>query len=276
MNGSSIWTIVALAVAALVAFITLLSEKNEREINPPRLRRWRKPILYSLTVVALTVGVIQILKADKEAREAERKSHQANAELKQALSKLDESTTKIADMTTLNSQLQQSLIKQTDTIANLSRENIAAVTGGKSYCYILASPVENSFMLIVSTVGSSPLHDVTVEMIDVDVLRPLTSKPSFTLGEMQSIKTVFPTIPSLVSSSGHLLVTIPWGETDKRNLHFNFFSMNGVWGQDLKLRLVKGQWQQALRVMKESKGKREQTYSYVAPDYPTVDGKVDW
>jgi hypothetical protein len=97
------------------------------------------------------------------------------------------------------------------------------------------------------------------------------------LQEIQSFKTVFPTIPSLVSSSGHLLITIPWGGTDKRNLHFNFFSINGMWGEDLNLRLVKGQWQQALRVMKEIKGnKRKNIFSYVAPDYPRVDGKVDW
>jgi hypothetical protein len=277
MNGSSIWAIVALLVAALVAVATLLSEKKEREINPPRFRRWRKPILYSLTGAALVVGVVQILNADREACDAEKKSRQANDALKDALAKLDESTTQIANMTALNTQLQRSLIAQSDTIADLSRQNIAAVTGGNSFCYVIASPVEQSFMLAVSTVGSSPLHDVGVEMIDVDLLRTMTNKPSLTMQELQSFRTVFPSIPSLSSSSGHWVATIPTGGRDKRNLHFNFFSMNGVWGEDLNLRFVKGQWQQALRVMKQLKNnKQKMIYSMVPPDYPTVDGKVDW
>jgi len=277
MNGSSIWAIVALFVAAAVAFFTLFTEKEEKEIIRTWQRRWRKWILYSLTGAALIVGVVQIRKADNEARDAGEKANRASDALKVALGKVDESTTKIEDMTALNTQLQERLIKQSDTITELSKQNIAAVTGGDSYCYILTSPVENSFMLVISTVGSSPLHDVIVEMVDLDIARTMTNKPTITMQEIQTFKTVFPSIPSLVSSSGHLLTTIPMGGNAKRSLHFNFFSINGVWGEDLSLRLTKGQWQMALRVMKELKNnKRKQIYGYVAPDYPKVNGEVDW
>ncbi len=73
MNESSIWAIAALLFAALIAVFSLLTEKKEREIHPSWLRRCRRPILYSLSVAALVVGVGQIRKTDREAHEADTK-----------------------------------------------------------------------------------------------------------------------------------------------------------------------------------------------------------
>jgi hypothetical protein len=180
-------------------------------------------------------------------------------------------------MTSLNTQLQDKLLKQSDTITALSKQNIAAVTGGNSFCYVIATPTGNEFLLNVVTNGSSPLHEVFSDMADLDTLREITRKPSFTWQDIQNAKTSYPAIPFLASSSARSLGKIPTGASDKRNLHFNFFSMNGVWGENLSLRLVKGQWQQAIKVTKELKGNRQKTlYNYVSDGYPRIDGKVDW
>jgi hypothetical protein len=198
--------------------------------------KWRWKIGYAAVFAVLGgFSVVYVIKQSNE-------GVVANRHLDVALAKLRESTTKIADRTALNSQLQDKLLKQSDTITDLARENIAAVTGGNSHCYIIASPVGGEFMLNITTRGS--LHEAFVEMVDVDILRTLSTKHFLSFQDIQSFTTSFttsyPAIPFLASSSGRTLNRIPVGGSDKRNLHFNFFSMNGVWGEDLNLRFVKG------------------------------------
>jgi hypothetical protein len=86
-----------------------------------------------------------------------------NQSLANALGDLRNSTADIASMTTLNTQLQERLLKQSDDIADLSKQNIAATTGGSTFCYVTANPVGAEFLLILSTIGKSPLHSITVE-----------------------------------------------------------------------------------------------------------------
>jgi hypothetical protein len=159
------------------------------------------------------------------------------------------------------------------------RQNIDTITGGTTYCYVVAGPVGNDFLLTVNTVGSSPLHDVYVELVDLDMLKSLNATGKLlTLDAIQSFTTYYPSIPFLVSSSGHMLGKLPIEARDKRDLHFNFFSMNGVWGETLKLRRLNGNgWTEAIKVDKQLKGNRQKTiYTYVSPDYPKAGGKVDW
>src|SRR5258708_7224393 len=80
MNTSSVLALAALVVACVVSAFSLFTEKPEREIiiGAP-LRRYRKPVLYVLTGLTLVFGGWQILKADKESRDAEKK-HAAERE----------------------------------------------------------------------------------------------------------------------------------------------------------------------------------------------------
>jgi len=71
MNGSSIWAVAVLFVASVVTFITLITEKKEEE-SPTGLRKWRRTILVVLTIMALVLGLGQILKSDTESRKAEK------------------------------------------------------------------------------------------------------------------------------------------------------------------------------------------------------------
>ena len=53
------------------------------------------------------------------------------------------------------------LISRTAALAKLSKENIDAVTGGETYCYLLAPVIEaDKVLLIAHAEGKSPLHDV--------------------------------------------------------------------------------------------------------------------
>jgi hypothetical protein len=234
--------------------------------------KWPAKIIYA--VIFAVLGVVSVIYVRKQSNE----NVIANQNLSNALSNLGQSTANIANMTALNTQLQDKLLKQSDTITDLSRQSIAAVTGGDTYCYVLVSQIGNEFLLNIATKGSSPLHEVGVDMVDVDALRAFTAtKQTFTWEIIQSFTTHYPTVPFLASSSVHPLSKIPTGPSDKRNLHFNFFSMNGVWGESINLRLVKGLWIQAINVTKEIKGNQRKTlYTYVPEEYPKVDGKMDW
>jgi len=145
---------------------------------------------------------------------------------------------------------------------------------------VTASNVGSGFLLIVHTKGENPLHDTIVDMVDMDKERA-TPPSSFTWETVQGFTRSYPSIPGLASSSARVLDTIPIGTMgDARNLHFNFFSINGAWHQRLNLRIVDGRWIQATRVWKDpdqSKNKQMKIlYEDVPPNYPKANGKVDW
>lgn len=231
-----------------------------------------------LTALSLVFGLAQIINSDREVHDAEHKADIAIKAQQQALVKLDESTTTIKDMTVLNTELQNRLVKQSDNITELAKENIADVTGGTSFCYIVAAPIEKEFMLDLRTIGKSPLHFVYVEMIDKDVLSGLVGKLGLTQKEMESFITDYPAVPFLSDTSARSLARTPMGETGKRSLHFNFFSMNGVWTEDLLLQNVNGRWEQALRVTKAAKNRKSwiTMHQDITPNFPKVNGNVDW
>jgi hypothetical protein len=146
-------------------------------------------------------------------------------------------------------------IKESDRNFNetMKKENqvLDNITGGETFCVIEAIPIPDRFVLDAIAVGSNPLHDVLVDHTDSDAIKSMIGTPQFTFDAIQGI-TAHYTIPFLTSASGLQLAQIPTGNGDKRNFHFNFFSMNGMWREDLKLRrLSNGVWMQAFKVSKD-------------------------
>ena len=94
MNGSSIWAIAILLVASVVTFITLITEKKEEE-RPTGLRKWRKTILVVLTIMALILGLGQIIKSDKESRKAEKDHIKEHGDDERQISVLQQSITSL-------------------------------------------------------------------------------------------------------------------------------------------------------------------------------------
>lgn len=206
------------------------------------------------------------------------KTQRSNQQLVDTLRNLKDSTVDIERMTALNNQLQDKLLKQSDAIQELSKQGIDATTGGNSFCYVTVSPVENKFMLFLSSTGKFPLHGVTVQMTDVDMMKQVVAgRPTIGWEDLGKYMLDFPPIPFLAFGSGRTLTFIPMPPTDSRNLGFNFSSLNGNWGEVLKLRRVRGSWEQAIKVSKMVKLNVYKTmYSYVSPNYPKTSGSVDW
>jgi hypothetical protein len=164
--------------------------------------------------------------------------------------------------------------RQFDATMSGINKNINAVTGGSSFCFVVASPIGNEFLLNINTIGGSPLHETGIEFIDNDLMRTVVAeKPSLTRDEIAKYTKTFPPIPFLVSSNGQMLGTLPIGTSDKRNFSLIFFAMNGNWHEILKLRRVNGQWEQAIKVAKmlspiRGKLRTKILYTYATDKFP--------
>jgi hypothetical protein len=169
-----------------------------------------------------------------------------------------------------------------ETMSGLNK-NMNLVTGGKTFCVVEAIPLPGKFVFDAIAVGPNPLHNVLTDLTDVDVIKSMLGTPQFTFDAIQQI-TAHYTIPFLTSGSGFQVAEVPTGNGDQRNFHFNFFSMNGMWREELKLRrLSNGTWFQAFKVSKDVPvgGQRGRTREIIlcrmVPDnYPMTKDDDSW
>lgn len=268
----------AIAVLGAVAALMSIRKMGHRE-----------RLLWTIIVFALLVVELRSIRLDRKQHDAEQRTvleeqrvhfGEIGNGIKAAIQKSDaqfQSTMSGTEM----------LIAKSTALATLSKENIDAITGGNSYCYALASPVGNDAWIAIATVGKSPLHEVLVERVDIDLQRK-TIKPRQPLTDEQirSWMHDYPAIPFLASTSGYTLDKLSLGDGDEREFSFTFSSMNGVWQENLKFRRVKGNWVQAIKVTRPVVGygiggfgvslKQKVLYPFIDPNYPRVNGQVDW
>jgi hypothetical protein len=240
----------------------------------PPSQKWQKALHATVFGILCMVGFVCVLKQSKE-------NAVAGEQLKTALHDLQKSSSSIKDVTTLNTDLQKQLIAQGKVIVGLSKENIADVTGGDSYCFVVATPTDiGEFRFYASVVGSSPLHNIFTEMVDRDVAKTFFAQKTLSFNDIPRFTTYFPELPFLSVStaqggpSARLVGAVPIGSGERRNLSFNFSAINGMWHQDLILQHVNGQWLQASRV-KDIDGVHIRRTD-VPDNFPRVNGQVDW
>ena len=178
-------------------------------------------------------------------------------------------------------QFQQTLRQQQQDFSatmGKTQSTLDAVTGGNSYCYALATFLSEDYAsLFVHTRGNSPLHDVRVEMADIDKEQELLTKKLSTMELKNEFVHPLPTIPFLASSSDLDIGEVTIKGRTSRNIALHFFSMNGNWDERISLRLINGKWAQTIVVTKEVRGKLQVLYTYLAPDWPRLkNGRPDW
>jgi hypothetical protein len=169
--------------------------------------------------------------------------------------------------------------------ATMGKESqlLANVTGGDSFCYAVAMVTPNdTFVLTVMLKGANPLHNIDVQMVDGDIERKMLSSnhAESALDNYEAITTHYPTIAFLGTVGPRMIGRIPVGDSAKRDFHFVFFSMNGVWLEDLDLRKVNGIWLNAIRVRKEvqvgHKMDYKSLYIEIPKNYPKTNGEMEW
>jgi hypothetical protein len=254
-------------------------------LHPPESlhdpHKWWVKISYAAAFAVLgTISIVCVLRQSEE-------TVIANQNLTNALGKLQDSTGDIARMTGLNAQLQQKLLKQNDTIAELSKENISAVTGGDTFCYVDISPLLNpdQIWLEVFKVGKYPMRSVTMRIMDRNreeqamqkAMQNLYKDHTPTNEEILNAMTQHPDIREFIpdfakpntSVGGYQLVG-----GDQQGFDILFRAFNGDWIERLELRRVNGKWARALLV--ETGQKSKPYFVKVDRDYPRkANGHID-
>ena len=165
----------------------------------------------------------------------------------------------------ISRSIQQSQSQFSETMSGIN-QNIDAITGGYSFCYVTAmfSVDQSEAALQVVTHGSSPLHNVDIRRVETN-------------GRHEIVYFAYPNVPFLVQPIRQDLGTISLRGMDERRLLFDFFGMNGMWHEVLEWKKVDGKWTQALTVSKnKADGTLKPIYDHIDPSFPKVKGKPDW
>jgi hypothetical protein len=165
----------------------------------------------------------------------------------------------------------------------LAEQSLSDITGGESYCYLVfsnESPDKRTILLMAVAKGQSPLRDVNARLVNQTELEEI--KKSGAQMNAQTAATNI-SIGDMAAGSTGMALWEQLKAEDEFNFLVQFSALNGFWNERIKLRMVDGQWQQALKVSKwvvsrDGKKGHEQVLFEPKPDpkFPLVDGKVDW
>jgi hypothetical protein len=231
--------------------------------------RRRRLVLGAFCVVGL-IGMGATLKtAQKSATTSER--------LSQSVEQLKSASKKISHDEKLNAQLQEQLLKQTATIAELSRENISTLTGGNSFCYLtFSNPRQGGVaMLMAVEEGKFPLHDVEIRMVDLEAFSGANQPGQQVTFQSSAAGSTTFRVAAFAPNSAQVLAVFSLGSSDSRDFNVFFSAVNGFWTENLRIRKVDGAWRQAIRV--ETQDARPRVlFQRVEPGFPKAKGKVDW
>ena len=230
--------------------------------------KWPAKITYS--GIFSLLGTLSIVYVIKQANE----NATSTQNLTNALVNLGQSTTKIGEMTALNTQLQDKLLRQSDTITYLSRQNIAAttansnlMTGGNSFCYLrLGRPY-----LFFIHAGQFPVHGVSARIVKLDqnghVRQENLMGLTVSLGDMIQKHVSVQPIPLGLEIS-----------PDYFRANIFFTARNGDWMQLLREQRVNGKVVSAIRVVGRFASLRKEKLlcESIDPDFPrNVNGDID-
>jgi hypothetical protein len=222
----------------------------------------------------------------------QREGDRSRNALERNVKSLENSSLAIANMSkealrigNLNSQLQEQLLKSTETITNLSKTNIDNTTGGDSFCIIEPCVRRNVWMPQVIHAGQYPLYDVRVRITDYKNLKYLTNQQNKTMAELftHDININIGNISSAVPFVLYWKVTIPLDKKYKQYKKYNMFftARNGSWDQFLRF-YVTG-WGVSPGIVSATKVQKREgnqiiiLYEKVDGSFPrNVHGEVDW
>lgn len=248
-------------------------------VHGPTRRGWKIFYLFAFIVLG-GLAVAFVIKQSSRSAGAE-------AHLRNSLQNLRKSTQQVARLSSLNTSLQEQLLRQSHRIARLAERNIGEATGGHSFCYLMFVPIGgNRFLVGAIPRGKYPLHSVNVTLTDLrrfalamsgerspldSVLRPPNAYlRNFTIGDLPSASA------HVVRNLGQYAV-VP--SSDFNGFNVAFSALNGSWTQTTLMRKVGGKWVQATKVFIPSAPASAEgriLYERVDRAYPKKHGQVDW
>jgi len=228
-------------------------------------------LLEHLTLMGAIIGAAGALLvgvgAFREQRAQVELSRQLAAKSDQLVRRADESA-----------ELYRQLAQKSDEIESLTKQNLAAVTGGAGFSYLnlvsRGSPAGPSVVLVQS--GEFPIYDVSVRIVDVEKWSAL--KPEqITIEGVPGVEFRL-SAGNLAAGSAASLGRLPSLTGDHARFNIFFAARNGFWTQAMQLRKVNGEWLAATRVLRNDGRPDAQTlYERADPGFPlNKAGKIDW
>ncbi len=156
-------------------------------------------------------------------------------------------------------------------IAELNEELVKNVLGGDSFCYLTFSIGDLSgdpFVILISE-GKYPLYDVSIDMVDLDLLNQL-KKQGDKLAIFNARKNI--EVGNVSPGFGRRFGNYSLTNLKQKNFNVFIYARNGSWNQAIRLRKVANKWVMATNVSKEGK----EIFKKVDPDYPLENGEVNW
>jgi hypothetical protein len=214
-------------------------------IHAPEKSNVKARVSYALAFIVL--GLVAVIYVVKQSRE----NATATQALSNTLSNLGTATTNIASMTKQNTDLQGKLLSQSDTITDLSKQNIASVTGGDSFTWIDArfdapNNLSNATFKIMShTRGAYPMHDVLVNIFQ-------------SFGATKTSEEIRQHFESLriLNNFPHDVLPGDFGVSEEigPGRHFiMIYARNGTFKETLDIAPCEGKWDQAFKLIKDEK-----------------------
>lgn len=238
---------------------------------------WVKRHKILVVVIFAILGIAGLFASMVESSRAAK----ASAELSSKIGSLAESSKEQTRLSLLNTDLQQRLLKQSDTISKLSERNIGEASGGDSYCYVtFVGDTGDSAELIAIHVGKYPLRDIRVRLVDQDAFQERVRRQGLSVEAVLSAGANGYYIGDLAKKSASIFGR--YGLSGRAgNFLITFSALNGTWQEVLRRRKVEEKWAYAIKVFRyrvvgKSPTVEQVLMQKVDPNFPRTKGKIDW
>jgi hypothetical protein len=253
-------------IGALTIFMAVLG--GIVSVHTPS--RLRSRVAYGIAF--MTLGVFSFVLIIQQSKE-NAKNYQSQQD---ALARLADAAKESQRLQQHNAELQTRLVESSTAIAFLARQGIDTTTGGDSFAYLeFLPPSSPRPLIVVLRQGKFPLRNIDIRLVDQDqfdsIAQSATAEQILNNGMRLSISAINPQAATFLGG-------YPLGAKQKHDFLIEFSALNGMWTEILRIRDGK----QALRVsryvqLKPNQPMQEQViFERVDPDYPRVDGKVQW
>lgn len=179
--------------------------------------------------------------------------------------------------------LNRDLAAKSDEITRLTKDNLGAVTGGDSYCYLYVVEAERMGEqgphTLAVHVGKHPLYDLEIRLVTSrtpDYWSMLPPDLAARLGPGHSGNSKHRNMRPGTAEWSFSVRPIRDAE-DPQRFTFSFTARNGSWTQNMTLRKVGAEWKAASRVVGDSATGESLLREEVEPGFPVDrDGQPQW
>jgi hypothetical protein len=138
------------------------------------------------------------------------------------------------------------------------------------------SPSASGGLLVALHRGRYPLYAVNARLVDLAKMKRFQeSGQKVTLDNAFALDLNIP-IGDLAVSTARPLQQIAFASSERQSFNIFFAAHNGLWTEELRLRLIDGVWTRAIRISRLQGNQERAIWQKVGLKYPRVAGKVDW